>query len=331
MPEILSQQEIDSLLAGFSAGKSPGEIISTQGDKEVVPYEFRRPSRVSKNQIRTIQTLHQNFAESLGYYLTSRLQTPVSIQVENVDQLFYSEYILSVEKPSVIFTLSAGENKGEFIFELGIELSFVLIEKLLGGGVEIPEIGKKKVVRALTQIEQNLIRGIVERSISELEKAWGMIDSFKFKIAKYESDPDIVQIAPSSEIVLVISFNVSLADKNYRMTICYPMFVIEDTLTKMTLQRFMGVKKHTPEEYVKYIAEKIKTTKIPVSVELGQSEVTLADLLNLEVGDIILLNTGVDSEVKVYIAGKLKLYGKPGIFGGKKAVKITRIANNEEG
>ena len=84
------------------------------------------------------------------------------------------------------------------------------------------------------------MRGIVERSISELEKAWGMIDSFKFKIAKSESDPDIVQIAPSSEIVLVISFNVSLADKNYRMTICYPMFVIEDTLTKMTLQRFMG-------------------------------------------------------------------------------------------
>ncbi|MEN3037867.1 MAG: hypothetical protein ABDI07_01720 [Candidatus Kryptonium sp.] len=90
MPEILSQQEIDSLLAGLSSGKSPGEIISKQEEKEIVPYEFRRPSRVSKNQIRTIQTIHQSFGESLGYYLTSRLQTPVSIQVENVDQLFYS-------------------------------------------------------------------------------------------------------------------------------------------------------------------------------------------------------------------------------------------------
>lgn len=331
MPEILSQQEIDSLLAGFSAGKSPGEIISKQGVKEVVPYEFRRPSRVSKNQIRTVQTLHQNFAESLAYYLTSRLQTPVSIHVENVDQLFYSEYILSVEKPSVIFTLSAGENRGEFIFELGLEFSFVLIEKLLGGNVEVPELEKKKVVRALTQIEQNLIRGIVERSISELEKAWNIIDSFKFKITKYESDPDIVQIAPSSEIVLVISFTVSLGNRNYRMSMCYPMFVIEDTLTKMTLQKFMGVKKHTPEEYLKYISEKIKTTKIPISVELGQSEITIVDFLNLNVGDIILLDTNVESEVKVYIAGKLKLYGKPGIFDGRKAVKITRIANNEEG
>ncbi|MCS7229924.1 MAG: flagellar motor switch protein FliM [Candidatus Kryptonium sp.] len=330
MPEILSQQEIDSLLAGLSAGKSPGEIISKQEEKEIVPYEFRRPSRVSKNQIRTIQTIHQSFGESLGYYLTSRLQTPVSIQVENVDQLFYSEYILSIEKPSVIFTLSVGESQGEIVFELGLELSFVLIDKLLGGGVEFPELNKRKVLRALTQIEQSLIKGIVERSASELEKAWGVIDTLKFKIAKYESDPDIVQIAPSSEIVLVISFIVTLGDKNYRMSLCYPVFVIEDVIAKMNFQRFIGVKKRSPEEYSKYIAEKIKTTKVPIIVELGQSEITLMDLLNLEVGDIILLNTGVDSEVKIFIAGKLKLYGKPGIFNGKKAVKITKIVKNEE-
>lgn len=330
MPEILSQQEIDSLLAGLSAGKSPGEVISKQEEKEVVPYEFRRPSRVSKNQIRTIQTIHQNFAEALGYYLTSRLQTPVTIQVENIDQLFYSEYILSIEKPSVIFTLDAGEGRGEIIFEVGLELSFVLIERLLGGGVDYSVSGNKKLSRALTQIEQNLIRGIIERSTSELEKAWSMIDNFKFKITKYESDPDIVQVAPSSEIVLVISFIVSLADKNYRMSICYPVFVIEDSLAKMTLQKFMGVRKQTAEEYSKYIAEKIKTTRIPITVELGQSEISISELINLSPGDIILLDTRIDSEVKVFIAGKLKLYGKPGVYGGRKAVKITRIANNDE-
>ncbi len=330
MPEILSQQEIDSLLAGFSAGK-PVEISSKREEKEVVPYEFRRPSRVSKNQIRTIQTIHQSFAETFGYYLTSRLQTPVTIQVENVDQLFYSEYILSIEKPSVIFTLDAGDGKGEIVFEIGLELSFILIERLLGGGMSVPMLEGKKLSRALTQIEQNLIRGIVERSASELEKAWSMIDTFKFKITKYESDPDIVQVAPSSEIVLVISFIVSLGEKNYRMSMCYPVFVIEDSLSKMTLQKFMGIRRQAPEEYSKYIAEKIKTTKIPISVELGQSEISFGELINLNPGDVILLNTRVDSEVKVYIAGKLKLYGKPGIFGGKKAVKITRIANNEEG
>ncbi len=330
MPEILSQQEIDSLLAGLSAGKSPGEVISKQEEKEVVPYEFRRPSRVSKNQIRTIQTIHQNFAEALGYYLTSRLQTPVTIQVENIDQLFYSEYILSIEKPSVIFTLDAGEGRGEIIFEVGLELSFVLIERLLGGGVDYSVSGNKKLSRALTQIEQNLIRGIIERSTSELEKAWNIIDNFKFKITKYESDPDIVQVAPSSEIVLVISFIVSLADKNYRMSICYPVFVIEDSLAKMTLQKFMGVRKQTAEEYSKYIAEKIKTTRIPITVELGQSEISISELINLSPGDIILLDTRIDSEVKVFIAGKLKLYGKPGVYGGRKAVKITRIANNDE-
>jgi flagellar motor switch protein FliM len=171
MPEILSQQEIDSLLAGLTAGKSPGEIISKREQKEVVPYEFRRPSRVSKNQIRTIQTIHQSFAEMLGYHLTSRLQTPVTIQVENIDQLFYSEYILSIEKPSVIFILSAGEGKGDIIFELGIELGFVLIERLLGGSGVSTFDGKKKMTRALTQIEQSLIRGIIERSCTELEKA----------------------------------------------------------------------------------------------------------------------------------------------------------------
>jgi len=330
MPEILSQQEIDSLLAGLTAGKSPGEIISNREQKEVVPYEFRRPSRVSKNQIRTIQTIHQSFAEMLGYHLTSRLQTPVTIQVENIEQLFYSEYILSIEKPSVIFILSAGEGKGDIIFELGIELGFVLIERLLGGSGVSAFDGKKKMTRALTQIEQSLIRGIIERSCTELEKAWSVVDTYKFKISKYESDPDIVQIAPASEIVLVISFIVSLADKSFRMSMCYPVFVIEDSLSKMTLQKFMGVKRQTPEEYSKYIAERIKTTKVPVSVELGQAEISIEEILNLNVGDVILLNTGVDSEVKIFIAGKLKLYGKPGVFNGKKAVKVTRISNNEE-
>jgi flagellar motor switch protein FliM len=106
--------------------------------------------------------------------------------------------------------------------------------------------------------------------------------------------------------------------------------VIEDSLSKMTLQKFMGVKRQTPEEYSKYIAERIKTTKVPVSVELGQAEISIEEILNLNVGDVILLNTGVDSEVKIFIAGKLKLYGKPGVFNGKKAVKVTRISNNEE-
>jgi flagellar motor switch protein FliM len=157
-----------------------------------------------------------------------------------------------------------------------------------------------------------------------------VVDTCKFKISKYESDPDIVQIAPASEIVLVISFIVSLADKSFRMSMCYPVFVIEDSLSKMTLQKFMGVKRQTPEEYSKYIAERIKTTKVPVSVELGQAEISIEEILNLNVGDVILLNTGVDSEVKIFIAGKLKLYGKPGVFNGKKAVKVTRISNNEE-
>jgi flagellar motor switch protein FliM len=228
-----------------------------------------------------------------------------------------------------MFILDVSGDRGQIIIEMSPQFAFVLIERLLGGGGLGTEVAEN-LSRPLTQIEQSLIRGMIERASEELKKAWSMIDTLEFTVQKYESDADIVQVAPASEIVLVISFNISLEDKIYHLSICYPVFTIEDSIAKITTQRFVSSKRYSSAEYSRYISRRIRTTKVPIRVELGQSEITLEELMKLEVGDIIILDTKVDSEVKIFIADRLKLFGKPGVYDGRKAVKITRIANNEE-
>src|ERR1700754_430661 len=160
MADVLSQQEIDNLLSGMSRGMVQVEDVmgSDLSRREASSYDFRRPSRLSKNQIRTFQTVHEDFAEAFGYYLVSKLQTVVSISVNSVDQLFYSEFILSVSNPSCLYVFDIEGTDGSGILEISPQLAFAIVERLLGGGTDAP-----KKSRAITVIEQAVVRGIIER------------------------------------------------------------------------------------------------------------------------------------------------------------------------
>lgn len=329
MSEVLSQSEIDNLLNEMSTGSlDVDDFLSERIKKsEITNYDFRRPNRISKNQVRTLQSIHENFAEALGYYLVSRLQTVVSINVTSVDQLFYSEYILSVTNPSCLYVFEIVGTDGAGILELSPQLALILVERLLGGAGET-----QPKPRAITTIEQAVIRGVIEHALSDLQNAWRSIAELNFKYQRLEMVADFVQVAPSSEIVIVVSFDVNIGLHTYLMNLCFPTFALEEVLTKLTRQQVTsGPVKMSPErirENVGIVKKHMSKTYLPVSVELGRTSISIKELLELQEGDIIKLRNKITSEVIISIAGKKKFAGRPGSIEGKKAVKILRPLND---
>lgn len=331
MSDVLSQSEIDNLLNEMSSGSL--DVDDFLGDRvkkaEITNYDFRRPNRISKNQVRTLQSLHENFAEAFGYYLVSRLQTVVSINVTSVDQLFYSEYILSVSNPSCLYVFDIVGTDGSGILEVNPQLALILVERLLGGAGET-----QPKPRAITPIEQAVIRGVIEHALSDLQNAWRSIAELNFKYQRLEMEADFVQVAPSSEIVIVVSFDVNIGLHTYLMNLCFPTFALEEVLTKLTRQQVTaGPIKTSPErirENVQIVKKHMSKTYLPVSVELGRTSITVRELLELEQGDIIKLNNKITDEVIISIAGKKKFAGRPGSVDGKKSVKILRQLRDED-
>ncbi len=331
MADILSQSEIDSLLSEMTSGTvDVDDFISGKLKKsDISSYDFRRPNRISKNQVRTLQTVHESFAEVFGYYLVSKLQTVVSISVTSVDQLFYSEFILSVSNPSCLYVFEIDGTDGNGILEISPQLALTIVERLLGGSAEI-----QPKPRTITPIEQAVVRGIVEHALSDLRNAWRSVAELSFKYQRLEMEADFVQVAPSSEIVVVVSFDVNIGIHTYLMNLCFPTFALEDVLARLNRQQVTtSVIRQSPariKENTAILKQQMATTFLPIVVELGKAGITVQELLTLKVGDVIKLRKKINQEVEISIAGRKKLAGRPGSVDGRKAVRVTRLLSDED-
>ncbi|MFN3195837.1 MAG: flagellar motor switch protein FliM [Chlorobiota bacterium] len=324
MSQSLSQKEIDKLLNDMSSGAlSIDQIIDGAKRKtEVMNYDFRRPNRISKNQIKFLHNIHESFAEVFGYYLVSKLQTIVSVDLTAVDQLFYSEFILSVSSPGCLYIFDIEGTDGSGILEISPNLALNLVEIMLGGNAET-----QQKPRTITPIEQSVLRNLIEHLFSDMSSAWDVIGGLKFKLNRMESEADFVQIAPASEIVIVLSFDVHIGQNTYSMSVCYPTFSLEDKMNKLNAQTMAtsskGTRKTRAKDTEKNIKKQMEKSTLPLSVELGQTTITVAELLKLEVGDLIMTEKKISEDVEVSISGQKKLTAKIGNVEGKKAVKIT--------
>ena len=331
MSDVLSQNEIDSLLSEMTAGTvDVDDVLSgkmTKGD--VSNYDFRRPNRISKNQVRTLQTVHENFAEVFGYYLVSKLQTVVSITVTSVDQFFYSEFILSVSNPSCLYVFEIEGTDGSGIMEISPQLALTIMERLLGGSAE-----SQPKARSITPIEQAVTRGVVEHALHDLRNAWRSIAELNFLYQRLEMEADFVQIAPASEIVVVVSFDVNVGVHTYLMNLCFPTFALEEVLARLNRQQVtttvLTQSGQRIKENMEVMQQAMSTTHLPIVAELGKAAISVRELLDLQTGDVIKLKKRITQEIEIIIAKKRKLAGRPGTVEGKKAVRITRALTEED-
>lgn len=328
MPEILSQEEIDTLLSALSSGQlNVEEIREDQKEKKVKPYDFRRPSKFSKDQLRTLEMLHESFSRSLSLYLSSRLRTVTHCSIAGVDQLPYGEYIQSVPIPSFIVVYSMESLNGTAMLEISNNLIFGMIDRLLGG----PGRGVKKN-RELTDIEMSIIEDIVDRILELLGDAWSSIIKTSPVRSGIETNPQFIQqIVPFSSVVALISFSLQIGDSTTGfLNLCIPSEMLEDILPKLSARQWFSRRGSKREEILNEIKRRLENMAVPVKVELGTAEITFQELLNLKVGDIIRLNTLVMDPLIVKVGEQPKYLGRPGRVNRKIGVKILSNIPREE-
>lgn len=326
--DVLSQSEIDKLLSAISTGVVSADEVKVEEQKKIKIYDFKRPDKFSKDQIRTLFMLHENFARILNTYLSTHLRVLVKVEVASVDQLTYEEFIRSLPNPSVISVLSLSSLKGNIIFEMDTNVVFSIIDRLFGG---VGDESKMKA-RTLTDIEETVIKKMMSKMMEGLQEAWHNVQDFELNIESMESNPQFTQIVPSGDMVVIITLQLKVGNVEGLINICIPYIVIEPIVPKLTTTFWVSAasaRQEHPEE-VDMLKRKLRRAIVPVSVELGRLSLTINEFLTLGMGDTLRLNTKVDDELVCIVGERPKFYCRPGIIGKRSAVQITKVIESED-
>jgi len=328
--DVLSQSEIDKLLAQFASGEADAETMQKEENtKKVKTYDFKRPDKFSKDQIRTLNMLHDNFARLFNTYLSTYLRALVSVEVASVEQLTYQEFVQSLSNPSVIGILTVPPLKGNVIMEMNTGIAFSIIDRVFGGQ------GDNTIKpRVLTEIEEAVIRRIFDKAMGHLREAWFNVVQFNPKMEAIESNPQFAQIVPPSDMVVIITIQTKIGSVEGFMNICIPYLVLEPIMSKLTTTFWVAanISKEEHPEHEDMIRQKLRKTKVPVVIQMGQFDISVREFLSLSYGDVLQLDTRVDDELKCIVGNNTKFYCRPGTSGKKAAVQITRlITEGDEG
>ncbi|HGJ66230.1 TPA: flagellar motor switch protein FliM [bacterium] len=333
---ILSQDEIDALIKVAPSinsdtnlqnkEKTPKTIFSKQRKGNIEIYDFSMPSRLSKDHIKALNTLHGSYAKSLSSYFSISMRTTVDIDCISIEQMNYGEYLSSLFDPTCVGVFSMKPLRGVGIFEINMPLAFPIIDTLLGGS------GNPKLYnRNLTVVEESIIRKVMEKALLILQDSWQRSMELKIKLERLENNPQFIQAATAGDPVILILFDVKLENVNGMMSLCFPFLTIQQALANLKKEESPAlVDDEAMNLYKDMMKVHVRSINLPVSVRYEPSPVTLGELLKLKKGDIVLLQNAKKDQVSIFIAGKKKFLGKPGMVKGRRAVQLSDNKNEEK-
>jgi flagellar motor switch protein FliM len=322
MSEVLSQSEIDALLAAISSGEMSAEEIKKEEPKRKVRnYDFKRALRFSKDHLRSLYRIHETFARYLTTYFSAQLRTFVQIQVLQVEQLPYEEFIRSIPQITVLNVFEARPLVGRMVLEVNPSIAFTMLDRLLGGtGI----IGISR--STMTEIETIIMERIFKNALNCMREAWKSILELEPTMEQLETNPQFMQIASPNETIALISLSTRIGDSTGMISLCIPHIVLEPMINRLTVNNlFFAQKKQRSEEETSALESRVQRTQLPVIAELGATSIIVQDLLDLTVGDVIELHRKVTEAIPIKVEGFTKFLAKPGQVNGKRAVQIAHV------
>ena len=313
---VLTQEEIDSVFQHL------GSDESEESGAKALPYDFRRPDRIAKDQLRAIHLLHENFAHSLASSLSAYLRAYVVVNLVSVEQLSFWEFTQSLSSPTCMASLSMRPYDGNAVLELNPSLVFPVLEMLLGGGT----VTTAKVSREVTEIEQSILEGLFRIILNDLKEAWKGVASIAFAIEKHETEPQVLQILAPSEAVVAIAVEIRIGENAGMMNIGIPSIVIKMLRQKFDQQWSVRKTQATETEHAR-ILRLIKPAIMNLDVRLQGPTVRVGDLMKLDAGDILTFDYPVQRPINLLTNGRVKYQGQVGTSGRKKAFTISRLFN----
>lgn len=333
MSDVLSQSEVEALLAALDQGQTSEPVAGvtpvatpapTAVARDYMPlpaditlYDFKRPERVSKDHMRSLQTIHEGFSRNLSASLSGFLRTIVDVKLVSVDQLTYSEFIFSLENPTCFNVLTCAPLEGYMVLEINPSIVYPILDRLLGGGrgdVLIPR-------RPLTEIETRLVAKITRLATEGLRTVWGNVLPIDFKIDRIESNPQLVYIVPPNEVIVLVSFEIAIGDLRGMMNLCIPFNVIEPVVDKLSTNTWMSYSRKEGSRKDD-VVHGLSNAPIDIVVHLGETSIRAEELVNLRVGDILPIDKLATSSLLVTIGGVPKFRASPFSMRGHKVARI---------
>jgi flagellar motor switch protein FliM len=335
MNDALSQEDIDRMLKATSDKNSTPAISDKELQKSynratsrrIKVYDFKRPDKFSKDQIRTIQMMHETFARLTTTSLSAQLRLLVNVHIIAVEQLTYEEFIRSISNPSTLAVVNMEPLKGSAIYEIDPAVTFVIIDRMFGGAG-----GFSRIYRELTDIESTAMETIIVRILNNLRESWSNVIDLRPRLGNIETNPQFAQIVPPNDMVVLITFEIKVGDYEGAMNLCIPYLTIEPIINKLSAQYwYSSVRKGISEKNYKLLNENLSNVELKIYAELGTTTISVEDAMNLEIGDVLRLpNYKINEEIVLKIGKKTKFKAMPGAVGKRMAVEVAEITEKIE-
>lgn len=326
MSEVLSQNEIDSLLAALSTGELDVEQMSEASERQVKNYDFKRPAKFSKEHLRTLEIIYEHYGRLVSTNLPVYLRKTVQVAVASSETVTFSEFTNALATPSILGIINFMPLNGTIILDMAPNLGFAMIDRMLGGqGTALNRS------RDFSEIEMTILQKMMVICMQLMRDPWKNVVDINPFLDRIETNPAFAQIISPNDMIAIVTLNVKIGDVEGFFNVCLPYFTLEEVMDKLNTKFwFSNMTELSGERYDDYLEAMIRHVDIPIKAVLGKSVITVDDFMNLQLGDIIRVNTSADSELDVYVGNICKFKAVPGYNKEKFAMKITEVIREED-
>ena len=326
MGDVLSQNEIDALLSALSSGELDVDEIKENSEKQVKDYDFARPSKFSKEHLRTLEIIFEHYGRLLSTNLPVYLRKNVQIEVMNSEAVTYQEFSNALSNPVLLGIVNFAPLQGSIIIEMATNLGYAMVDRMLGGKGEALD-----KVREYSEIELLILERIFVVCVNLLHEPWHNVVDISPRLERIETNSQYAQIISPSEMIAIITINVKIGDVEGLMNICLPYITLEDVIDKLnTKYWYANMQQYDETDYTQAIEVLIRKAQIPIKAVLGSSTISVSDFSMLQVGDIIRLDRKAEEELDVYVGNIKKFAALPGTAGDNYAVRVTEVIREEQ-
>ena len=326
MSDILSQSEIDNLLKQLSEGDLDVDQIQGEDEKQVKNYDFSRPTKFSKEHLRTLEIIFEHYSRLISTNLPVYLRKNVQVSVASSETVTFSEFSNALSNPSVLGIVNFAPLNGNIIIEIATNLCYAMLDRMLGGSGQPLEKS-----RDFSDIELTILQKLLVMFTQLMREPWKNVVENSPVLSRLETNPQFAQVIAPSDMIAIVTLNMKIGDVEGMVNICLPFLTLEDVMDKLnTKYWFSTMQENHDEHYEEYIESMIRRVDIPIKAVLGRSTISVNDFLNLQVGDCIRLDSRVDTDMNVYVGNIKKFTALPGTDRDSYAVQITSVIREEE-
>lgn len=326
MGEVLSQSEIDNLLAALSAGELDVDNMQDGDEKQVKNYDFSRPTKFSKEHLRTLEIIFEHYGRLVSTNLPVYLRKNVQVTVASSETVSFSEFTNALSNPVILGIVNFAPLNGTIIIDLATNLAYAMLDRMLGGmGVPLEKN------REFSEIELSIIQKVLVMLTQLLREPWKNVVDISPILSRVETNSQFAQVIAPTDMIAIVTLNVKIGDVEGFINFCLPFFTLEDVMDRLnTKYWFASMQENRDENYEEYIESMIRKVDIPVKAVLGTSRISVGDFMNLQVGDCIRLDSKVESDMDIYVGNIRKFTALPGANKDSYAVRITSVIREEE-